>query len=359
MFCPNCGAQNQESVANCHKCGFNLKSAAAPKFKGTMLMMNQQAFEPPLAGAPPGAPTGSAPPAAPPRPAPPAPPAPKIKGTMVGMAPPPEAFGQPPAQAAGQEQGQPHAFAPPGQQGSPVNPLGGTMAFDAAGFPPAQGPGAGESSPPAYGAPAVEPPPAYGGHPQGGYGAPAAPPAYGSPQGAFGQAGSEVAGAMGAAADAGAHAYGQAQAAFGYGAPAGAPQMGGGMGMSGGGAAQGGGYGAPPGGYGSGGYGAPQGAYGAPPGGYGGPAPTDLNTTLPLILAAATFFCGWGLLALLPGYFAWMAKQASEQGQYAEAFSKAKTSKTISFVMLGVSLAGILAYVVFIVIAIVGASAGR
>ena len=43
MFCPNCGTQNPETSQTCSKCSFNLKGAAAPKFKGTMLMMNQQA----------------------------------------------------------------------------------------------------------------------------------------------------------------------------------------------------------------------------------------------------------------------------------------------------------------------------
>src|SRR5262249_8912443 len=38
VFCPNCGTQNSETASTCTKCGFNLKGAAAPKFKGTMLM---------------------------------------------------------------------------------------------------------------------------------------------------------------------------------------------------------------------------------------------------------------------------------------------------------------------------------
>ena len=53
MFCPNCGTENDDSATTCKKCGFNLKGAAAPKFKGTMLMMNAQAPRP---GAPPAAP---------------------------------------------------------------------------------------------------------------------------------------------------------------------------------------------------------------------------------------------------------------------------------------------------------------
>ena len=49
MFCPNCGTQNPDAAQTCSKCNFNIKGAAAPKFKGTMLMMNQ-----PIPGAPPG-----------------------------------------------------------------------------------------------------------------------------------------------------------------------------------------------------------------------------------------------------------------------------------------------------------------
>ena len=40
MFCPNCGTQNTETAQTCAKCNFALKTGAAPKFKGTMLMMN-------------------------------------------------------------------------------------------------------------------------------------------------------------------------------------------------------------------------------------------------------------------------------------------------------------------------------
>src|SRR5579862_1395403 len=66
VFCPNCGTQNTESAQTCSKCGFQLKGAAAPKFKGTMLMMNQSGGAPKLGGPTPaaGAPA-PAPPAAP------------------------------------------------------------------------------------------------------------------------------------------------------------------------------------------------------------------------------------------------------------------------------------------------------
>ena len=43
MFCPNCGTQNPDNVAACTKCGFALQSTAAPRFKGTMMMGQQQA----------------------------------------------------------------------------------------------------------------------------------------------------------------------------------------------------------------------------------------------------------------------------------------------------------------------------
>ena len=59
MFCPNCGTQNPDAAQTCSKCNFHLKSAAAPKFKGTMLMMNQP-------GVLPGSPSSPPPPQAPP-----------------------------------------------------------------------------------------------------------------------------------------------------------------------------------------------------------------------------------------------------------------------------------------------------
>src|SRR5271170_3628742 len=95
VFCPNCGTQNPEAAQTCTKCNFNLKGAAAPKFKGTMLMMNQQGAATP---APPGVPAPVPAPAAPvagpgqaggpPRPMMQPAPQNKLKGTMVGVAPP-------------------------------------------------------------------------------------------------------------------------------------------------------------------------------------------------------------------------------------------------------------------------------
>ncbi len=208
MFCPNCGTQNPETAATCTKCNFNLKGAAAPKFKGTMLMMNNPGVTPAVPRPP--TPAGAAPPPggplATPAPgelgAPLAVPMPsKLKGTMVGVAPPtggipptpprppsfPPAGDVPPPPAfvtGGQGMlGTPAPFpAPPG----PVNPLGGTIAagdqtpFGYGGAPPAQaapqqqpgsggfggggygqGPGAGQLGPGQGG-----PPPGFGGPPQ-------------------------------------------------------------------------------------------------------------------------------------------------------------------------------------------------
>ncbi len=207
-----------------------MKGAAAPKFKGTMLMMNQpQVPNAPPAGAAPAAPpapaAGSPPRAMGPSGGPPS----KLKGTMVGVAPPtaggaPSPVAVPPAMSAstpGAQSPSPGpamrvptpapafapqqtpgpAFAPPAAapptnsmsdpaaafnpsvpQGG-VNPLGGTMAADAGSF--------------AAAFPMGQPPP--GG--QGGFGVPpnapmgatAAIPAmgdYGAPQqgmGGYGQ----------------------------------------------------------------------------------------------------------------------------------------------------------------------------
>src|SRR5438552_11500925 len=95
LFCPNCGTKNPETATTCTKCGFNIKGAAAPKFKGTMLMMNQPGAAKPGAPAAPPAPAAHAaapPPAGPtaigpggaPAAAPPAA-RPNFKGTMVGV----------------------------------------------------------------------------------------------------------------------------------------------------------------------------------------------------------------------------------------------------------------------------------
>lgn len=235
MFCPKCGTQNTDTAKVCSSCGFALESPAS-KFKGTMLMMNQpnvlqkpsadpavpasntapSVGVPSSAGAPP--PPAAAPPAA----------GNRLKGTIVGVAPPNLAnLGAPPAAPAAPPPG-----APENQTfgSKSVNPLGGTMALDASGLSPFQ-------PPPAQPAPAQ----GFDAPPPGAYGAPPAQP----------------------------EAYGAPPAGGGYGPPPGAPY----------GADPYAAGGAPPGAY--GGYpGAPQGGgYGAPPGpqDFGGAPPPGQN----------------------------------------------------------------------------------
>ena len=275
MFCPNCGTQNPETAQTCTKCGFSMKSAA-PKFKGTMLMMNQGGPTPGMPGPRPGV-GAPPPPAAPPPMSPPAssfgsgapsagaaaPNASRLKGTIVGVAPPnagaapapppgtaafeappPAGFGAPPPEAAPAPGGDPLQFG----SAAGANPLGATVSVD--GPSGAFGGGdIGAPHQPAYGAP---PDPNAGmgasfpGALQngGGFGAPPPNDAFGAapPNDAFGAA--------------------PPNDAFG------APPAGGDAGMVG---TPGGQYGAPPGGQ----YGAPPGGqYGAPPGagGFGAPA---------------------------------------------------------------------------------------
>ncbi len=246
MFCPNCGTQNDDNAATCQKCGFNLKGAAAPRFKGTMLMVNQ-----------PGAPSAPVIPAAtPPAPAAPAvpspvgvpgasssarPPAAKsvMKGTMIGVAPPsPGAVAPPPA-----------AFAPPATSPSTpasADPLAGTFVADAGalgalGLQPQAPAQPGYGAPPAaqqgYGAPPQASPDF--GAPAQGYGAPPAQPGFGAPPQA--------------APDFGAPAQGFGAPPQGFGAP---PQ----------------GFGAPPQGFGAPPQTAPD--FGVPPQGFGAPPQT-------------------------------------------------------------------------------------
>jgi hypothetical protein len=272
VFCPNCGTQNTETAPTCAKCGFQLKTAAAPKFKGTMLMMNQPGAIP---GAPPGvgsqaaaAPAAPTPPSGPgftaeappigggvplPRVAAPAP-ANRLKGTMVGVAPP--SFGAAPGAGARAEAPAPAAApaASPHQSfgsAADANPLAGTMALngppnfaDVVGAPPAGSFGAAPSDAAGFGQPPYGgPPPDAGGFNAPAYGAPS--PA--DPAGGFGAPPSDP-----------------------YGAPPGGPPYGGG------------GFGPPPGGD---PYGAPPGAggYGAPPMGQpmpGGPPPQDYGAQM-------------------------------------------------------------------------------
>ena len=287
MFCPNCGTQNSETASTCTKCGFNLKGAAAPKFKGTMLMSQQPA---PAAPARPGAPPG---PPGPPQ-GPPAGPPQGLAGTVVGVAPaglgrgagpppappPPGGYGGPPQGGpafGGAAAGPPQQGGFGAQQPQGVNPLGGTMAIDSmpaysppAGPPLGQGPaGFGGGQPGGFPAPT-------GGPPGGGFGAPPGgqQPGFGGPPGG--------------------DPYGGGQGGFG-GPPQGGPPQGGfggppqDQGFGGGGfgppPGQPGAYGGPPQGGQPGGYGGqPQGGFGGPPqdqGGYGGQQPGGFGSVPP------------------------------------------------------------------------------
>lgn len=253
MFCPNCGSNNPDTATTCTQCNTALNKPAGgggPKFKGTMLMMNQPgaplpapggagAAAPKPAGGPPSA--GAAPPAAS-----------KLKGTMVGVAPP--VAGAAPAPAAPVPT--PAPMPAPDHQtfgsGAGVNPLGGTMVADAPGGggfgggfgapPPAAPPPADPFAPAGGGAP----PPAMGGAPMGG-----APPPMGGGADPFGPPGGGYGAPMGGAP-----------------APMGAPPAPGMGGADAYGGAPPGAMGAPP---------AP-GMGGAPPGGYGAaPPPQDFG----------------------------------------------------------------------------------
>jgi hypothetical protein len=303
VFCPNCGTQNPDTAQTCSKCNFNVKGAAAPKFKGTMLMMNQ----PVIPGAAPAAPTPPVPARPPAAAAPAAPAAPsgaprpagqgvglaagnKLKGTMVGVAPMGGAFGAPAAPytpPAAQPAAPPPrtppppppspveqaaAYSPPVPQAG-VNPLGGTMAADVNPYqqfqPPPQG------APPAYGAPPNQAPPpqygapppqqqGYGAPPQQGYGAQQGQPQYGGQQPGYPPQGGQ------GGYNQPPQGYGQPPPQ-GYGQP---PPQGYGQPPQEGYGQQQGGYGQQPGGYGQqpGGYGQqPGGGYGQQPGGYGQP----------------------------------------------------------------------------------------
>ncbi len=148
VFCPNCGTQNSETASTCTKCGFNLKGAAAPKFKGTMLM-NQSPGAPP--GGAPGAPRPLAPGMPPPQQL-----NPGLAGTVVGV--PPAGLGMAPS-APGPAAPPPPTGggygAPPQQPGGygapPQQPGGPTARPAAGGLRPASGqqPGGYGARPPA------------------------------------------------------------------------------------------------------------------------------------------------------------------------------------------------------------------
>ena len=103
----------------------------------------------------------------------------------------------------------------------------------------------------------------------------------------------------------------------------------------------GGGYGPPPGAPPGGGYGAPGGFGGPPPGGFGGPpgfppggapnAELRKQVTTWLIIALVTFFvCGNGCFGAIGAIFCFLAMQAVNQGNVADAESKLKTGKMLT-----------------------------
>jgi hypothetical protein len=308
VFCPNCGTQNPETAPACSKCNFNLKAAAAPKFKGTMLMMNQPGSAPPAGipgsappGVPPAAPPGAAasfggPPGAP-RPVPMAAPNNKLKGTMVGVAPPmPPIAGKPgsPSVPSAANYAPPQQnYAPPAQQNYAPPPQQNYA-------PPAQQnyapPPQQNYAPPAQQNYAPPPQQNYAPPPQQGYPSPAgygsnltatevdAVPAGGQAQFGGGQGVNPLGGTM--AADTTAFSP-YAPPSANYAAPA--PGFSGGAGAppAYGGAPDGAGYGAAPGAPPA--YGAAPGAgygaapnYAAPPGGYGAPAQPGYGSNSPL-----------------------------------------------------------------------------
>src|SRR5438874_1997289 len=133
MFCPNCGTQNPDTAAACSACGHKLQAAeaaapgkpAAPKFKGTMMMVS---------------PMGNAPAPAP-MPAP-------IKSN-----PPPPPAGNPFAatmMSPGFDAGPPAPAAPIPAAGKPAAAMAATMMADSSDFnpPPGAAPGGFAGTPP-------------------------------------------------------------------------------------------------------------------------------------------------------------------------------------------------------------------
>ena len=132
--------------------------------------------------------------------------------------------------------------------------------------------------------------------------------------------------------------------------------------------AAGGGYGPPPGGYGPpagapGGYGQPPpglpgGAYGPPPGGMPvGPPPGGANPQLKsqaqtwLIIAIATFFvCGSGCFGIIGAVLAFLAMQAADQGNVADAQGKLKWAKILVIGGTVIAVLAIAAYIIFFVV---------
>ena len=404
MFCPNCGNQNADTAQTCVKCGFALKGAAAPKFKGTMLMMNQ--------GALPGGATGAGPATSPQPPvlAPPVPPPramSKVKGTMVGVAPPsvgaapapPEPVLPPPAREPIQSANPLAAtFAMPQAEamsafGSPKADQGGHAVPPPPDFPGAPQYGAPPQAPqaPQYGGPSVAavygaPPQASQGYGGGGYGPSGepSPQGYGapSPEGQFGpMAGYGAAAAGFGGGYPGAPMGGQDMGGQGMGQPMGGHDMGqpmGGMGGQGMGQPMGGhDMGQPVGGMGGQGMGQPMGGMGQPMGGQdmqgmqgqgmqgmgmqgmggpmmpgggmmqgGGMVPGggggEVNTTLPLVLSIVSLFCcGLGTLLGIGGLvFAIQAGNAKKSGDMVTAAQKAKLSTILAAIGIGIGILG-------------------
>ncbi len=82
-----------------------------------------------------------------------------------------------------------------------------------------------------------------------------------------------------------------------------------------------------------------------------GGAQADLvkQATTWLILSCLTFVCGCGILAAVPAFFAWKAKQAAEAGNVAEFESKIKISK----ICVGIGLVMFVLIVILNVVSIV------
>jgi hypothetical protein len=162
----------------------------------------------------------------------------------------------------------------------------------------------------------------------GGYGPPPSGGGYGPPPGGGG--------------------YGPPPGGGGYGPPPGAPP--GGYGPPPG-APPGGGYGPPPGGFG----GPPPGGFGGPPGfpGAGGPnAELRKQVTTWLIISLVTFFaCGNGCFGGIGAILCFLALQAVDQGNLADAESKLKTGKMITIGGFVLTMLAIIAYVIVVVVA--------
>jgi hypothetical protein len=154
VFCPNCGTKNDDTATPCKKCGFKLSGAAAPKFRGTMMLNTEQSVQemveehrrklaeagpsPDPAPGPVGPEAvsmGSAPATGGPQSKsvlqPPRAGLPKRRmGTMLGVAPQMGGV-QPPVASESTPPPPPDPGADPSIAGAAPDPLGGTVAFAA------------------------------------------------------------------------------------------------------------------------------------------------------------------------------------------------------------------------------------